>query len=83
MFRTFTACTHASTMTFKVGVKRTNDSLIVCLKEGKENKRTLIFMFELLICSAKCTSYMYMTVWFLVPASSAAEDVQFDSMREC
>ena len=33
--------------------------------------------------TARCTSYMYMTVRFLVPTSCIAEDTQFNCMREC
>ena len=60
-----------------VGVKRTNESSNICLKIGKENERSLIF----LVRTTKCTC-MYMTVWFLVPTSCVAEGAQFDNMRE-
>ena len=55
-----------------------NESSNIRSKIGKENEQTLLFYVR----TAKCTSYMCMTVRFLVPTSCAAEDAQFDENVE-
>ena len=60
---------------------------------GETNERKFEYSFEnrkgermnshIHVETAKCTPCMYITVMLLVPASCAAEGVQFDSMEEC